>query len=378
MFQLINKNFLVPIITKYDTFDEGLDGLQQETILRLSEYTDKVYMIEKRNESTIYTSDGLHIYMNTKLFDNSLKKIIYTNKKVNYFGTEYYQNIRIEELNFNNNVESTMNLKINEKKNSNVRFVNDIDVKEQEQIQVITRETEIESKIETNTNTNTKTKTNTNTNSKTEPKIETTNNEVINIDEDNKKKEINNKRDEIIKMIEEVNELYQKELHKIRKYQLNLKTYDTKLEKLEKTKKDNIINDIIRTQSEYRTWKKIKYGLKEIDDIDILKPTSELKETNELVPILFLSKYNYIEKIQNNDSICKLLDEINQLNLNDLYADNLLPNNNIVQFCNKYMNLSKELHYHFDDHEWSYLENELNLNSTNKLGSNVVSSSKIQ
>jgi hypothetical protein len=353
MFQLINKNFLVPIITKYDTFDEGLDGLQQETILRLSEYTDKVYMI-KKNESTIYTSDGLHIYMNTKLLDNSLKKIIYTNKKVNYFGTEYYQNIRTEELNFDNNVESTMNLIINEKKNSNVRFVNDVDVKEQ--IQVII--TKIEPNIET--------------------KIETTNNEVINIDEDDKKKEINDKRDKIIKMIEEVNELYQKELHKIKKYQLNLKTYDTKLEKLEKTKKDNIINDIIRTQSEYRTWKKIKYGLKEIDDIDILKPISELKETNKLVPILFLSKYNYIEKIQNNDSICKLLDEINQVNLNDLYADNLLPNNNIVQFCNKYMKLSKELHYHFDDHEWSYLENELNLNSTNKLGSNVVSSSKIQ
>jgi len=150
------------------------------------------------------------------------------------------------------------------------------------------------------------------------------------------------------------------------------------LKKLEKTKKDNIINEIIRTQSEYRTWKKIKYGIKDdSDESDVLKPIEELEESNTVVPILFLSKYNYIEKIQNNESIRKLLDEINQLNLNDLYSDNSLPNEKIFQFCNKYMKLSKELHYHFDDHEWNYLENEMNLNSTNKLGSNVISSNKL-
>lgn len=90
-----------------------------------------------------------------------------------------------------------------------------------------------------------------------------------------------------------------------------------------------------------------------------------------------MSKYNYIEKIQNNESIRKLLDEINHLNLNNLYADNSLPNENVIQFCSKYMKLSKELHYYFDDHEWNYLEDEMNLNSTNKLGSNIVSSNKI-
>lgn len=346
MFLLINKNFVVPIINKYETFDEALDSLQQETILRLPEYTEKIYLVEENNKNTIYTSDGMHIYMNTLSLENHLKKIIYTNKKVNYLGTQYYQNITRLELNYDNITDTNMNLIINEKKNSNVKFINDIKIKKHE----------INSSNEQNKNEQNKT------------------DEVTNVDEDNEK---DGKRNEIIKMIEEVNELYQKEVSKIRKLQLNLKTYDTKLQKLEKTKKDNIINNIIRTQGEYRTWKKIKYGLKEdSDEVEILKPISELKEMNETVPILFLSKYDYIEKIQNNESIRKLLDEINHLDLNNLYSDNSLPNENIVQFCNKYMKLSKELHYCFDDHEWSYLEHEMNLNSTNKLGSNVVLSNK--
>ena len=342
MFQLINTNFLVPKISYYDTLESALEGLQQETLLRLQEYTEKVYMVEKGKENIIYTSDGTNIYL-FKLTKPNEKKIIYTNKKIIYMGIEYYECIRGQEL--NSSTEIDMNLQITEKKNLNVRFVKEPITK---QIQEIKEEIKEEKKEEI-------------------------------------KEEIkDDKKEEMIKMIEDVNELYQKELSKIRTLELSLKTFDSKLKKLERTKRDNIINDIIRTQSEYRTWKKIKYGLKDDnDEIDILKPISELEETNEIVsidkvPILFLSKFNYMENIQKNELIVKLLDEINQLNLNDLYMDDLLPNDNIVLFCNKYMKLSKELHYYFDDHEWSYLENEMNLNSTNKLGSNVALSNKIE
>jgi len=359
MFQLVNTNFLVPIITTYNSLEVALEGLQQETVSRLLEYSKNIYMIEKGKENVIYTSDGTNIYF-SKLTKTNEKKIIYTNKKITYMGTEYYQTIREQELTFDTNIKPDMNMNIiiNEKKNSNVRFINDNIAKEQNSEQISIQE-----------------------------KSPITNNIINN--NINNKKEIKNeikddKKEEMIKMIEEVNELYQKELSKIRKLQLNLKTFDAKLKKLERTKMDNIINDIIRTQSEYRTWKKIKYSIKdENDDTDVLKPINELEKTNEIVsidkvPILFLSKFNYMENIQKNESIGKLLDEINQLNLNDLYSDVSLPNNNIVQFCNKYMKLSKELHYHFDDHEWSYLEHEMNMNSTNKLGSNVVSSNKIE
>ena len=351
MYQLINVNFLIPKITKYDTFEEALEGLQQDTILRSIKYTDKIYMLKEKEENTIYTSDGEQIYMNYSTKDNiPVKKIIYTYKKINYFENVYIQSIETQYINYDTSQETKMHLKINEKKkvNLNVKFIDE---------NIITQQTP------------------TSTTPSTTPSTSTN---INNDNQINKQDIINEKKEEIIKMIEKVNELYQKELSKIKKLELNLKTYNFKLKKLEKTKNDNIINEIIKTQSEYRTWKKIKYGLnKDTNETDILKPISELEESGEKVPILFLSKYNYIEKIQNNESISKLLDEINQLNLNDLYSNNLLPNNNIVQFCNKYMKLSKELHYHFDDHEWSYLEHEMNFNSTNKLCSNVVSSNKI-
>ena len=66
------------------------------------------------------------------------------------------------------------------------------------------------------------------------------NEETNNNDSDNKK------RDEMIKMIEEVNDLYLTEICKIKKLELDLKTFDTKLKKLEKTKKDEIINNKLK------------------------------------------------------------------------------------------------------------------------------------
>ena len=367
MYSLINTNFIVPVIHSYTSYEDSIASLQHETILRSSIWTERIYMINMDEPDYIYTSDGTHIYL--KNLTNGETKIIYTNKKITYLKHEYY--VKFNDKNENNNISTNvdnlssnnMSITINEKKNKNVKFITD-DVM----------------RIENDNH-------NTNTITNTECVIKENKDDNIKENEDDIKKnedpnikenEDDIKKEEIIKMIEEANDLYQKELLNIKRLELNLKTYDAKLKKLEKTKKDNIINEIIRTQSEYRTWKKIKYNLKnDTDESNILKPIEELNESNDVVPILFLSKYNYIDKIQSNPYIQKIFDEINHIDLNDLYANNELPNDDIVQFCNKYMKLSKELHYHFNDHEWNYLENEMNLNSTNKLGSNITTSTKI-
>jgi hypothetical protein len=355
MFSLINTNFLIPKIKNFNSFEESMEKLQCETISRTYDWNKKIYVVKKNEQNILFYSDGMCIFKKNLI--NNENTQIYTYRKNTYMNNDYW--ILYDDLNKqsdNKNV-CDMNLVINEKKKHNVRFedndknsliVGKIQNKDDLEQKEIIKQNEIVKQNEI-----------------------TKQNEII------KQNEIT-KRDEIIKMIEEVNELYQRELSNMKKLELNLKTFDTKLKKLEKTKKDTIINEIIRTQSEYRTWKKIKYGLKDDrDDIDVLKPIEELKESQSIVPILFLSKYNYIEKIQNNESIRKILDEINNLDLNNLYSDNALPRDEIVMFCKKYMKLSKELHYRFDDHEWNYLESEMNLNSTNKLGSNVVFSSKI-
>lgn len=352
MYLLYNTNFFIIKIKNFSTLEDALRELQIDTISRSSDYNSNIYVIHENEPNIIYTSDGNYIYLSNLAFKTQKK--IFTNKRAFYNGKQYWGLYSSSELDKNLYFADKMNITINEKKIKNIKFEDDLN--NESVIEDITQPINNElpnTNIDVNTNID----------------------KNVNIDVDvEKEKKIN----QIIKMIEDVNDLYQKELSNIKKLELNLKTYDTKLKKLEKTKKDNIINDIIRTQSEYRTWKKIKYGLKDdSDESDILKPIEELELTDSIVPILFLSKYNYIDKIQNNESIRKILDEINKLNLNDLYTDDSLPNENIIQFCNKYMKLSKELHYHFNDHEWNYLENEMNLNSTNKLGTNIINSKKI-
>lgn len=361
MYLLINTNFLIPEIKEYDSLEKSIEQLQYDSISRSLNWVEKVYVVKKNEQDYLYKSDGKQIYYINLLTNQS--KIFFTYKKYNYSGVEYW--IKYNSISSENFETTNMNLQINEKKNLNVLFLDtntntDTDnfIKNQ-----LNQNISIENKNNMNVDYNILEKKNLETNIETENK---------------------NTNEEIIKMIEEVNELYQQEIFKIKKLEQNLKIYDNKLKKLEKDKKDNIINNIIRTQGEYRTWKKIKYGLIENSDFsdfsdfsDILKPISELIESNMPVPILFLSKYDYIEKIQTNEYIRILLDKINLINLNDLYSVNFLPEDEIVQFCNKYMKLSNELHYHFDDHEWNYLVNEININSTNKLGSNIVSSKKI-
>lgn len=388
MFCLINKNHLIPKITKYENKISGFKGLHEETDARSNEYNKNVYLLMETDLNLIYVSDNSHIYSID--LKQGLKKIVCTYNKVKYSNVEYSL-IPTLSTTMASTMESTMeststastvsnsdsndmNLIFNDKKMHNVKFNDDA------KTFLNVNSTNTTNAINTYSDINCDTKTNIKINEKMsngddcDDCDDGINNDksCVNIDE-----KTNPQREEILKMIEEVNDLYLKELFKIKKLESNLKIFDSKLKKLQKIKRDETINEIIRTQSEYRTWKKIKYGLKD-DDEDILKPVEELEESTDVVPILFLSKFNYIEKIQNNEAIKKLFIAINDLDLNELYSSNELPDETIIQFCNKYMKLSKELHYHFDDHEWSYLENEMNLNSTNKLGSNVVKSKKIE
>lgn len=350
MFYFVNANFIIPILKKYNDFDEAIQELQYHTICRNSDYNSKVYVVDEEDESKIYTSNSNDIYSINLI--NGISKKIFSNTQMKYNNNSFWSKYRTNDLidhdsneteyeqKTNYDLLNNMKLSINEKKNSTVKFEDNL---------IISNSNDIK---EHNLN-----------QSKTKESTEN----VENVENEKKKQKI-------VKMIDEVNKLYQNEILKIKKLELNLKTYDNKLKKLEKEKKDKIINEIIRTQSEYRTWKKIKYGIKDDNNIDeIFKPIEQLEESNDIVPILFLSKYNYIEKIQKNESIGKLLDKINNLDLNELYSNSTLPEENILQFCNKYMKLSEELHYHFDDHEWSYLENEMNLSSTNKLSSDYIS-----
>jgi hypothetical protein len=346
MYTFVNRNYLIPFVSKYISLTEALNKLQDETILRAEiKYNQNVYVVEETvNDTILYYSDGNTIFAKN-LTSNNDPIVYHKYNTVSLIGSNFiipYKNKQIDNnLNTNKDMNITFgsidknNIIINEKESKNVSF-----------------------NLQPNTYISEKTKEIIANNTNLKDNEENT--------EKNKKSDEEKKQD-IIKMIEEVNDLYQKELSNMKRLEMNIKTIDLKISKLEKKKRDDIINDIIRTQSEYRTWKRIKYGIKEDkDELNVLKPIQELVESYDKVPILFQSKYDYLDKIQENESIKDLLNRINLIDLNKLYSDDNLPEKIIIRFCDKYMKLSKELHYTFD-HEWDYLEHEMNLNSTNRL-----------
>jgi hypothetical protein len=346
MYTFVNKNYIIPIVFEYEDKTDAIDRIYHETICRSNEYNSNVYIVcQTENFVEFYYSDGINLYKSDNSENNQY--LIEKFNNIKYMGCNYLFNDYSLKSNGNNSQLENMNLVIGDQLNNNISLNSDLNT----------------------------------TNKKVffQPLDKIISENIINKEENNKVQKIekiekieisettneyDKKKGELFKLIEQVNEMYQKEIFKIKKLELDLKTFDDKLKKLNKKKKEKIINNIIKTQSEYQTWKKIKYIVN--DEIDVFKPIGELELSNKSTPILFLSKYDYINKIEENESIAKIFEEINLINLNELYSSAILPDEKIIKFCEKYVKLSKELHYHFEN-EWNYLENEMYINSTNRM-----------
>ena len=334
----VDKNYLVPQIIKQFELNSALKLLQGSTYRRDNIYCENVYIVQFKEdvfEFIIKCIDNVFYLIDNNNNHNILGSI----NLIKLNNSLFLNNSNIlnkENINLLNT--DTMELIINNKINNNI-IINKITNN-----QIINNEV-INNEVINN---------------------EVINNEVINNEVTNSNK---SKEEELIKFCEEVMDLYQKELSNIKRLENNLKSYDTKISKLEKKKKENLINNVLITQSEYQTWKKISYKIE--DESDLFKDTNELELLNNTIPILFLSKYNYINKILESNDIKKMFEKINKININNLYLDldtnkEHFLNNEIILFCEKYAKLSKDLHYTFD-HEWDYLENEVNASPTNSL-----------
>ena len=371
MYILSDKNFLISKNLYFYDIDSALLKLQELTFNRINNYNRNIYVIEIEdiensnlydliyaNNLIIYYSDGNNIYKQD-IHNNSIITI-HTNKFTDLMGIKYLIPYTNEILNNSNPNDNLVN-----KEKTTVEEM-DIIIKNKENDNIIINS------YDTSLNPNKKVTFNDNSiNTSSLTPIQNTKSTIeVNSKEskestDTEKKEKREKEEELLKMCEDVMELYHKELSKVKKLEINLKSYDNKLNKLEKQKKEKIINNIIKTHSEYQTWKKLKYVID--DENDIFKSCEDLNlSNNDNIPIMFLSKFDYIDKINANDGIKNIFSKINLIDLNKLYTENTLPENEIIQFCDKYVKLSKELHYKFD-HEWDYLDSEMNMNSTNKL-----------
>ncbi len=353
MFIIVNKNYLVPTEEAVENKEIALNKLLREVVRRTKEYSSNVYVVEYDSngfEFQMYYFEENKLYcvnptQNGKL-KNNIPKLIYTYADIEWRNQKFIGSCKFTLENIvQNQTEDVkqiknMNIVINEHMEKPDKFIIG------DRFCTLQNESE---EIKNNTN---------------EEKNKKTTDENKQIEESTESIELNNKLNKLLEAIEEVNSMYQIELVKIRNLELSLKSYDKKILKLEKTKREETFNDVIKTQSEYRTWKKLKYKIE--CESDILKPIEELKLNDKESPILFLSKYEYFDKMLERDEIKKLFDELNLINLDQMYTKDELPCENILLFCKKYVKISKDLHYKFD-HDWSHLDFEMNMNSTNKL-----------
>jgi len=323
---LVDKNYIVPIVITETNYNNILSLLFKQIYQRNQLYINNVYIVKFSDK--IYNS--LIFIKNNNLCEknNSGVKLLLNN------FNEYYNNI----INQNNN---------NHTETENYNISNDdlnITITETRNPYIKINNNQIH---EINNN-----------------QINEINNNQINEHVENN--ENNEKKRELIKACEEVMDLHNLEQTNIKKLELNLKSINTKISKLQKQKKDKLFDDLMLTKNDYHTWKKIKYNI--IEKEDLYKDTDELEiKENNTIPILFASKYNYIDKIQENNEIKVIYNKINNLDLEKIFINNNLIeiDDIILKFSEKYSKISKNnLHYNFE-HDWDYLTDEMNTNPKN-------------
>jgi len=320
-FIFINKNYLIPIINEC-SYNTSITTLINTINNKNESYLKNVYIVQIINDviSTIIYPKNNFIYE----YSNNCEKKLFDYTKIN-ISYSFNNNVLINNhfdyrLLINNySTDNTINFNINQ------QYYNNINI--------------IDENLENNI-------------------YNQQNNEII---EDNEQKD---KELLLIKSCEEVFDLHVKEQANLKKLELNLKSINNKIDKLNKQKNDKIFDNILKLKNDYRTWKKLKYVINNNDDL--LKDINELEKTEiKNIPILFIAKYNYFDNILINEKITNLLIEINNLDLETIFIENKLENlTNIIKFSEEYVKISKKLHFKFD-HDWDYLEEESNVNSSN-------------
>ncbi len=357
-YTIVDRNFLIPEIIIKNEFFEALEELYKKTYFRDEKYNQNIYMIKYsgvRYEGYIQ-SDGKNIY---EIFEGKKTKL-----EIDYSYLYITPNEKINEPDANFTIDSKQNNSL--KKIDVVQEVKDkiVETKQISNIKNVKIICEDDGDNEMQLNI----KTNPNISSQIDitdsDRLIVSNSEQEKINSDKEKK-----KEELLKICEQVMDMYNLELNKIKKTELNLMSIDNKIDKLIKKKRDQVFDNITRTKNEFETWKKIKYGIP-VDKQEMVR-MSENELTvikNPTVPILFAAKYNYIEKIMENPQVKELFSVLNQLDLAELYVkDKIDLSPQVIKFVEKYTEISKkDLHYKFD-HDWDYLDSEFDQVEANSL-----------
>ncbi len=357
-YTIVDRNLLIPEIVVKNEFFEALEELYKKTYCRDEKYNQNIYMIKYagvRYEGFIQ-SDGKNIY---EICEGNKKKL-----EIDYSYLYITSDQKNNELDSNFSIDSKHNKSF--KKIEVTEEVKDqvVETKQLSNIKNVKIICEDDGDNEMQLNIKTTPDISSQIAISDSDRLIVSNSveEKINLEKEKKK-------EELLKICEQVMDMYNLELNKIKKTELNLLSIDNKIDKLIKKKRDQVFDNITRTKNEFETWKKIKYGIP-VDKQQLVKMSeSELTALeNPTVPILFAAKYNYIEKIMENPQVKELFNVLNQLDLPELYVKEKIDlSPEVIKFVEKYTEISKkDLHYKFD-HDWDYLDSEFDQVEANSL-----------
>jgi hypothetical protein len=285
---LVNKNLLIPEIETSDNLNNLIQKMSDITYNMNNTFCLNVYIVSEQ---------GIYFNKNNKLY-NSNELLI----------REIQNNNSLKE-NFNK-IKSFMENELNK---DELVFVN----KEK-----INDETVIKMKLDIN-----------------EKK---TNN--ITIKEEPKKLPIKSKEEiELIKLIEETMELYQKEVQQRREIEKQIKILDDNTKSINKKNREKFLTNLSKLKNDYDTYTKI------------IKKQSIKPEFQ--IPELFLLKNNYFNNLLKNEKNKTILEQISELDLDQILNQEYELNDDINNLITDYGSESKKLNVKFD-HSWEDLELE--------------------
>jgi hypothetical protein len=299
-FTFVNKNLLIPEIEIFENFDKSIQKLIDSAHFGDKNYNSNLYVVSSDN---VYFSNGSELYSvsgtnNIEKIEISLPNKTYLNK-INSFLSGCFD----MDIDFNI-------------KNSNDKIIIKND---KEQIET---NKQIKNRIK---NQNKQEAKEVNLEEKPEP-IQKTKEEL-----------------ELISLYEEIMQIYQTELRKIKEIEKKIKILDCNRKNLLKKQKEKIFVNFSKLKGDYDTFKMINKKLAKNPDMEI--------------PSLFILKYNYFRELMNiceNQKLFKLLDE---LNLDEVLNKNIDIDLELQNFANDYGKDSKKLNVKFD-HSWEDLELE--------------------
>jgi hypothetical protein len=155
--------------------------------------------------------------------------------------------------------------------------------------------------------------------------------------------ENNDEDNELKKSCNEVFQLYNQELLKIKKIENIIKNLEKKEEKIINIIKNDNIDKINKLYYDCNTFIKINEKVN--------------YSVNFSVPELFLKKYNYFNNLYNtSDDFNVILKKIKDFDINNInnINDNIKIDNDLISFAKIYFDESKELNNSFD-HNWDDL-----------------------